>query len=105
MQKTDEQLHYDAMQRLIELANKLAAEGTPPKVVSAGLMTASCVYATYIEVGNNGSLDEAGVNRIADGYKKHLAHNQKSRRDNAQRPSDEKISDAVDKMVSFPEDK
>lgn len=104
MQKTDDQLHYDAMQRLVELANKLAAEGMPPRVVSAGLMTASCVYATYIEVGNSGSLDEAGVDRIANGYRKHLAHNQKNRQENAQRSADEKIDDAVDRIVSFPED-
>tara|TARA_R110001592_G_scaffold337300_1_gene623508 strand:- start:108396 stop:108686 length:291 start_codon:yes stop_codon:yes gene_type:complete len=96
MQKKDEQLHYDAMQRLIELANKLAAEGMPPRVVSAGLMTASCVYATYTEVGNKGSLTEAGIDRIANGYRKHLADNQKNRQENVQPSADEKLDDAVD---------
>ena len=104
MPKTDEELHHDSMQRFIELANKLASEDMPPRVVAAGLMTASCVYSTYLEVGNDASLDEAGVDKIADGYKKHLVFTQKSRQENAQQSSDEKISETVDSIVSFPED-
>lgn len=104
MPKTDEELHHECMQRLIELANKMAKEGMPPRVVGAGLMTASCVYSTYLEVGNDASLDEAGVARIAEGYKKHLVFAQKSRQEKARQSSDEKIGKTVDSIVSFPED-
>ena len=104
MPKSDEELHHESMQHFIELANKMANEGMPRRVVSAGLMTASCVYATYLEVGNADSLDEAGIDRIADGYKKHLVFTQESRQKKAQQSPDEKIDETVDRIVSFPED-
>ena len=104
MQKTEEELHYDSMNSFVELANKLAAEGMPRRVVAAGLMTASCVYSTYLEVGNDGILDEAGVDRVADGYKKHLLFTQNSRKEKARQSSEEKVSETVDKNLNSPQD-
>lgn len=81
MDKSDEELHYDSMLRFVKLANELTKEGIPNRVAAAGLMSASCVYATYIEVGNNGTLNESGIERIAAAYKKQLELTQQSRKE------------------------
>ena len=104
MKKPDEDLHYASMQRFIALANEMGKEDIPKRVISAALMTASCIYSTYTEVGNEGTLDEAGVNRIAEGYRKHLQHTQKIRNENNQKQKEQKIDETVDKLVSFPEE-
>ncbi|MFA5628464.1 MAG: hypothetical protein WC965_13470 [Thiohalomonadaceae bacterium] len=65
------------LDRFIELANDIKDEGIPIEMVNAGLMLASCTYATYIGAGNEGYLKEAGVNKVAEVYKKNLAGVQK----------------------------
>jgi len=104
MKKTDEELHYDSMLRFVALANELAKEGVPKKVVSAGLMTASTVYATYAAVGNKGTLNESRVNKIAESYKKQLEHTQKIRQERQQEKAEQKIDDTVEQIVSFPDE-
>ena len=104
MEKTDEQLHYESMHRFVELANTLTKDGMPNRVVAAGLMTASCVYTTFMEVGNQGTLDEAGIDRITDGYRKHLIFTQESREENARTSAEEKAGETQDETVITPED-
>lgn len=67
--------HNRATSAFIELANKLAKEeGQNVNVVSAALMAASGIYATFITAGNNGFLAPSGVEKIADMYKNNLGY-------------------------------
>lgn len=67
--------HNRATTAFIELANKLAnEEGQDVKIVSAALMAASGIYATFITAGNNGYLAPSGVDKIAEMYKNNLGY-------------------------------
>lgn len=67
--------HNRATSAFIELANKLAKEQDQDvKIVSAGLMAASGIYATFITAGNNGFLAPSGVEKIAEMYKNNLGY-------------------------------
>ena len=67
--------HNRATSAFIELANKLAKEdGQDVKIVSAALMAASGIYATFITAGNKGFLAPSGVEKIADMYKNNLGY-------------------------------
>ena len=79
MAATDEQVHRQCMQRFIELANRMKDEGVDRRVVSAVLMTASAVYATYVFAGNDGTLAPAGVEKVAAAYKQQLEHTQRAK--------------------------
>ena len=104
MKKSDEELHYDSMLRFVALANELAKEGAPKKVVSAGLMTASTVYATYAAVGNKGTLNEGRVNKIAESYKKQLEHTQKIRKEGQKERAEQKVEETVEQSLSSPKE-
>lgn len=67
--------HNRATTAFIELANKLAKEeGQDVKIVSAALMAASGIYATFITAGNEGFLQPGGVEKVAEMYKNNLAY-------------------------------
>ena len=67
--------HNRATTAFIDLANKLAKEEDQDvKIVSAALMAASGIYATFITAGNNGFLAPSGVEKIADMYKNNLGY-------------------------------
>ena len=69
MSKSDAELHHETMNRFIELANSVKDEGVSTHVVSAAMMTASAVYATYVAAGNEGGLHDSGVDKIVDAYR------------------------------------
>lgn len=81
MAKTDDELHEDCMRRFIDLANTMKDEGVETRVVSAGLMTASSVYATYLVTGNNGGLTESGVDKVTAAYRQQLEKVQQYRKE------------------------
>lgn len=62
----------EVLQRLttqfIELANTMKDEGVAKETVSAALMSASSFYATYAIAGNNGTLNEEGVEKLTAAY-------------------------------------
>jgi hypothetical protein len=66
--------------RFIGLANELKNEGLDVKLISSALMQASAVYATYAAAGNNGFLQESGVEKVADVFRNGLAELQKVKR-------------------------
>ena len=68
------------MQRFIDLANVIKDEGIEPRIITVGLMRASCVYSTYVVAGNEGGLNESGVEKVAEAYKQQLAHIQQLKR-------------------------
>ena len=72
MAKTDDEHYMDTMQRFLELANSIKDEGIEPRLVSAGLMTASATYAVYAIAGNEGRLTPEGTAKLAEAYKQQV---------------------------------
>ena len=84
MTEQNEQIaaHNRATAAFITLANELAKEeDQDPKIVSAALMAASGVYATFIAAGNDGYLGAGGVDKVASLYKNNLSYIQQRKRD------------------------
>jgi hypothetical protein len=73
MSDNERDLHRNSVNRFIALANEMKDDGIDINLVSASLMTASCVYASYVAGGNDGGLTESGVDKVADVYRKELA--------------------------------
>lgn len=70
----------EAMQKFIDLANGIKDEGVDPRIITTGLMRASCVYSTYVVAGNEGGLNESGIEKVAEAYKQQLAFIQQAKR-------------------------
>lgn len=68
MAKTESEQHHDLMNRIIDVANEMKEEGAGTHVISAALMSASAVYATYVAAGNEGGLTESGAEKIVEAY-------------------------------------
>ena len=83
MAKSEEQQVMDAINRFIDEANALKDEGVDINLVSAALMSASCIYATYAAGGNQGGLTAQGVDKVAGVYRTELERIQQVKRDNA----------------------
>ena len=67
--------HNQATNEFIELANQMVNDrGFDRNLVSAALMAASGVYATFIAAGNQGFLADQGVEKVATMYKNNLAY-------------------------------
>ncbi|MGK2925929.1 MAG: DUF3144 domain-containing protein [Lysobacterales bacterium] len=73
----DQEKHRYCTNKFIELANQLKDEKIDPALVSGALMTASCVYATFVAAGNNGALEPTGVDKVVAVYRRTLEHHQK----------------------------
>ncbi len=71
-----EKQHQYCTNRFIELANQLKDEKVDPALVSGALMTASGIYATFVAAGNQGTLEQSGVDKVVDLYKRTLEHYQ-----------------------------
>ena len=80
--KNVSEIHQQCVNRFIDLANAMKDEGIDTNVVSAGLMSASGVYASYLAAGNQGGLTAAGVAKVAEAYKQELERIEKVKRDN-----------------------
>ncbi|MEN1727896.1 MAG: DUF3144 domain-containing protein [Pseudomonadota bacterium] len=73
--------HNKATERFITLANQMANdEGLDIKMISAALMAASGVYATFMAAGNQGFLAPGGVDRVAEVYKNNLGYIQERKK-------------------------
>ena len=64
--------HNHATHEFIELANKMKDDGFDVALVSAALMAASGIYATYSVAGNAGALEPTGVDKVVAMYRKNL---------------------------------
>ncbi|WP_376695729.1 DUF3144 domain-containing protein [Wenzhouxiangella sp. EGI_FJ10305] len=74
--------HNQATNEFIELANKMVNDrGFNQNVVSAALMAASGIYATFVAAGNQGFLAENGVEKVASMYKNNLNYIQKRKKE------------------------
>ena len=81
----DLEKHQHCTTRFIELANSLKEEGYDVKLVSAALMSASGIYATYSVAGNEGGLNPSGVDKVVDVYRKSLENIQRAKKANAEK--------------------
>jgi len=77
---SDRDSHNHCTNKFIELANTLKDEGHEPRLVSAALMAASGIYATYITAGNKGGLQPSGVDKVVMMYRRNLEFIQESKK-------------------------
>jgi hypothetical protein len=86
MAMTPDQQYDDAVNQFIVLANQLKDKQYPMEAVSAALMSASAVYATYVASGgiNKGFLLAPGVDKVAETYRNQLHAIQDSKKKEAE---------------------
>ena len=77
---SDRESHNECTTRLINLANELKNEGHSQQLVSAALMAASGIYATFITAGNDGGLQPSGVDKVVMMYRRNLEYIQERKK-------------------------
>jgi len=77
---SDRESHNECTHKFIELANKLKDEGHSPQLISAALMAASGIYATFITAGNTGGLQPSGVDKVVMMYRRNLEYIQERKK-------------------------
>lgn len=79
----DQERHQQCTQRFIDLANEMKDEEIDIRLISAALMSASGIYATYTAAGNAGALEPTGVDKVVAVYRQTLEHIQRRKKDEA----------------------
>ena len=77
----DRKNHDMATHRFIDLANEMQNEGLDINLVSAALMASSGIYATYVAAGNNGALQQSGIDKVVEMYRNNLEHIQRRKKE------------------------
>jgi len=77
---SDKDNHNHCTSKFIELANELKDQGHDPRLVSAALMAASGIYATFVTAGNSGGLQPSGVDKVVMMYRRNLEHIQERKK-------------------------
>ncbi len=77
-------LHNDCTRRFIDLANAMKDEEVDMRIISAALMSASGIYATYMVAGNAGALEPTGVDKVVTVYRQTLEHIQSRKKEEIQ---------------------
>jgi len=77
---SDRESHNECTTRFINLANELKNEGHSQELVSAALMAASGIYATFISAGNDGGLQPSGVDKVVMMYRRNLEYIQERKK-------------------------
>jgi hypothetical protein len=70
----DRENHNHCTGKFIELANDRKNQGYDTQLISAAMMSASGIYATYLTVGNEGGLQPSGVDKVVMMYRRNLEH-------------------------------
>jgi len=78
---SDTEDHNICTQQFIDLANQLKNQGRDPQLISAALMSASGIYATYVAAGNTGGLEPSGVDKVVMLYRRNLEHIQERKKE------------------------
>ncbi len=81
---SDRENHQRCTEKFINLANELKDEGLDIQLVSAALMSASGIYATYSVAGNAGALNDSGVDKVVATYRRNLEHIQARKKSEVQ---------------------
>ncbi len=79
--QTTEEQHDVVMHRFLDLANEIVDEGVPVNVVASALMVGNCVYSIYALAGNEGVLNENGMDQLVDAFRRQLEQIQQAKRD------------------------
>ena len=82
---SDAEKHQICTTKFIDLANELKSQSYDPQLISAALMAASGIYATYVTVGNTGGLQPSGVDKVVMMYRRNLEHIQERKREENER--------------------
>ncbi len=69
--------HQQCVEKFIAQANELTQSGLPADLVSAAMMSASAVFATFSVAGNEGGLNDSGVDKVVQAYRNCVEHVQK----------------------------
>ncbi len=77
----DREKHNHCTSKFIELANELKDRDYDPQLISAALMSASGIYATFATAGNTGGLEPSGVDKVVMMYRRNLEHIQKRKKE------------------------
>ena len=77
---SDKDSHNECTGKFIELANELKNLGHDQQMISAALMAASGIYATFISAGNTGGLQPSGVDKVVMMYRRNLEHIQERKK-------------------------
>jgi len=85
---SDREKHNHCTHKIIDLANELSGEGYDPQLISAALMSASGIYATFITAGNTGGLQPSGVDKIVMMYRRSLEHIQERKKAESEAPAE-----------------
>jgi hypothetical protein len=67
----------------------MKSEGMDIQLVSAALMTASGIYATYTVAGNDGGLEQSGIDKVVGTYRQNLEFIQKRKKEDASKKASE----------------
>ena len=78
---SDRENHDHCTKKFIALANELKDQGQNPQLISAALMAASGIYATFVTAGNTGGLQPTGVDKIVMMYRRNLEHIQERKKE------------------------
>lgn len=81
---SENETHLACVNRFITLANQMKDEGIAPNLVGGSLMTAAGVYASYVAGGNEGGLNESGIEKIATIFKRELERVEQVKKDAVQ---------------------
>lgn len=77
---SDRESHNECTHKFINLANELKEQGHSPQLISAALMAASGIYATFITAGNTGGLQPSGVDKVVMMYRRNLEYIQERKK-------------------------
>jgi len=77
---SERESHNQCTHKFIDLANEMKDQGHDPQLVSAALMAASGIYATYITAGNTGGLQPSGVDKVVMMFRRNLEHIQERKK-------------------------
>ena len=85
---SDKANHARCTRKFIDLANEMKNEGLEPQLISAALMAASGIYATYVSAGNEGGLQPSGVDKVVMMYRRNLEHIQERKKEEIETSGD-----------------
>lgn len=71
-QQEQDQAIMALMPKFIDLANQLKDEGHRIDWINSALQMASATYTTYLTAGNQGYLNEGGIEKLTQVYRKNL---------------------------------
>ena len=66
----------ELVKRFIDLSNEMKNEGKPVNMIGSAMMSALATYATYSAAGNDGYLEQSGVEKVVAAFRHQLSHYQ-----------------------------